>query len=104
LIEAINKANGILIVTADHGNSDDMFQRDKKSGEIAIDEQTGKPKPKTAHSLNPVPIYIYDPTAAVKMRLSGNNNLGISNIAATCLTLLGFEPPKDYTPSIIEIE
>jgi 2,3-bisphosphoglycerate-independent phosphoglycerate mutase len=104
LLDAVKTAKGILIVTADHGNSDDMFQRDKKSGEIAIDEQTGKPKPKTAHSLNPVPVYIFDPTGTVKMRLSDHTDLGISSIAATCLKLLGFEPPADYTPSIVEIK
>ena len=104
LLEAVKKVNGILIVTADHGNSDDMFQRNKKSGEILFDEQTGKPKPKTAHSLNPVPIYIFDPTGSVKMKLSQNKDLGISSIAATCLKLLGFEPPQDYTPSIIDLD
>jgi 2,3-bisphosphoglycerate-independent phosphoglycerate mutase len=103
LLDAIQRTNGILIVTADHGNSDDMFQRDKKSAEVVFDQQTGNPKPKTAHSLNPVPIYIYDPTGTVKMKLSDNNDLGISSLAATCLKLLGFEPPQDYTPSIIEI-
>jgi 2,3-bisphosphoglycerate-independent phosphoglycerate mutase len=103
LLETIKKANGILIVTADHGNSDDMFQRNKKSGAIVFDEQTGNPAPKTAHSLNPVPIYIFDPTGTAKMKLSNHKDLGISSIAATCLKLLGFEPPKDFTPSIIEI-
>jgi 2,3-bisphosphoglycerate-independent phosphoglycerate mutase len=103
LLDAVQKANGILIVTADHGNSDDMFQRDKKTGQVAFDPQTGKPKPKTAHSLNPVPVYIYDPTGRVKMRLSDQKDLGISSIAATCLKLLGFEPPQDYTPSIVDL-
>jgi 2,3-bisphosphoglycerate-independent phosphoglycerate mutase len=103
LVDAVKKAKGILIVTADHGNSDDMFQRNKKSGEIDYDAQTGVPKPKTAHSLNPVPIYIFDPTGSTKIKLSSQQGLGISSIAATCLKLLGFEPPQDYTPSIIEI-
>jgi len=103
LLDAVKKVNGILIVTADHGNSDDMFQRNKKTGEVAIDEQTGQPKPKTAHSLNPVPVYIYHPTGKAKMRLSDHQDLGISSIAATCLKLLGFEPPEDYSPSIIEL-
>jgi 2,3-bisphosphoglycerate-independent phosphoglycerate mutase len=92
LLDAVTKANGILVVTADHGNSDDMFQRDKKSGEVVFDEQTGNPKPKTAHSLNPVPVYIFNPTGTVKMKLSDNDDLGISSLAATCLKLLGFEP------------
>ncbi|CAB1081475.1 2,3-bisphosphoglycerate-independent phosphoglycerate mutase (EC [Olavius algarvensis Delta 1 endosymbiont] len=102
LLDAVQKVNGILIVTADHGNSDDMFQRNKKTGEVDFDEQTGKPKPKTAHSLNPVPVYIYDPTGKVKMSLSDHQALGISSIAATCLKLLGFEPPQDYSPSIVD--
>ena len=104
LLEAVTKAKGILIVTADHGNSDDMFQRNKKSGDIVFDEKTGKPSPKTAHSLNPVPIYIFDPGGTANMRLSGDKDLGISSIASTCLRLLGFEPPSDYTPSIVEID
>ena len=103
LLEAVKKTNGILIVTADHGNSDDMFQRNKKSAEIVLDEQTGIPAPKTAHSLNPVPVYIFDPTGSVNMKLSNHHDLGISSIAATCLKLLGFEPPQDYTPSIIDL-
>jgi 2,3-bisphosphoglycerate-independent phosphoglycerate mutase len=103
LLDAVRKANGILVVTADHGNSDDMFQRNKKSGDIVFDENTGKPAPKTAHSLNPVPIYIFDPAGTVKMKLADQKAPGISSIAATCLRLLGFEPPQDYTPSIIEI-
>ena len=37
LLAAVTKANGILVVTADHGNSDDMFQRDKKSCEVVFD-------------------------------------------------------------------
>lgn len=103
LLDAVKNANGILIVTADHGNSDDMFQRNKKSGEVAFDEQTGKPKPKTAHSLNPVPVYVFDPAGTVKMSISDHKDLGISSIAATCLKLLGFEPPQDYTPSIVSL-
>ena len=103
LLKAIREANGILIATADHGNSDDMYERDKKTGEIAIDQDTGRPKMKTSHSLNPVPVYIYDSTGKANIRLSNDKDPGISNLAATCLKLLGFEPPEDYTPSIVEV-
>ncbi len=103
LLEVIRKANGILIATADHGNSDDMYERDKKTGDVAIDQDTGRPKMKTSHSLNPVPVYIYDPTGKADIRLSNDKDPGISNLAATCLKLLGFEPPEDYTPSIVEV-
>jgi 2,3-bisphosphoglycerate-independent phosphoglycerate mutase len=37
------------------------------------------------------------------MRLSEHKDLGISSLAATCLKLLGFEPPREYTPSVVEI-
>jgi 2,3-bisphosphoglycerate-independent phosphoglycerate mutase len=37
------------------------------------------------------------------MTLTGLKDPGISSLAATCLTLLGFEPPEDYTPSIVVI-
>jgi 2,3-bisphosphoglycerate-independent phosphoglycerate mutase len=103
LVKAIEKANGILIVTADHGNSDDMFECNRKTGEIIRDETTGEPRPRTAHSLNPVFAYVYDPSGSLNLRLSKQTGLGISSLAATCLKLLGFEPPEDYTPSIIEI-
>jgi 2,3-bisphosphoglycerate-independent phosphoglycerate mutase len=103
LVKAVKKANGILVVSADHGNSDDMYECNYKTGEIIYDEKTGKPKPRTAHSLNPVFAYVYEPTGSIKMRLSEHKDLGISSLAATCLKLLGFVPPEDYTPSIVEI-
>ena len=103
LVTAVKAAKGILVVSADHGNSDDMFECDYKTGETIYDEKTGKPKPRTAHSLNPVFAYVYEPTGGIDMKLSAHQDLGISSLAATCLTLLGFQPPKDYTPSIVDI-
>jgi 2,3-bisphosphoglycerate-independent phosphoglycerate mutase len=104
LVRAVKKTGGILVVSADHGNADDMFECNSKTGETIYDEKTGKPKPRTAHSLNPVFAYVYEPSGGVKMGLSRHKNLGISSLAATCLTLLGFVPPEDYTPSIITID
>ncbi len=103
VVAAIRETGGMLIVTADHGNSDDMFERNKKTGDIIMDAATGKPKTKTAHSLNPVPVFIYDPTGDVPMRLSDLTDPGISSLAATSLTLLGFEPPEGYSPSLVTI-
>jgi 2,3-bisphosphoglycerate-independent phosphoglycerate mutase len=103
LIEAVKAARGILVLSADHGNADDMYEHDEKTGKVKVDEQTGKIKAKTSHSLNPVPVYIYAPPGAAKLKLSGRNDLGISSLAATCVRLLGFEPPADYDPSIVEI-
>ena len=103
LVKAVRKAGGILVVSADHGNSDDMYECNYKTGEVIIDEKTGKPRLRTAHSLNPVFAYVYEPTGSIKLKLSKHKDLGISNLAATCLTLLGFVPPEDYTPSIVDI-
>ncbi len=102
IIEALNKTNGIMLCSADHGNSDDMYELDKTTGEPKLDD-TGKAKLKTAHSLNPVPAYVYDPSGVSHARLADVEEPGVSNMAATCITLLGYEPPADYTPSIVEV-
>ena len=104
LMEAIRKAEGILVVTADHGNADDMYELDKKTGAPAKDPETGALKLKTAHSLNPVPCHIYDPTSGERnIRIAARENLGISSLAATCMTLMGYQPPDDYDPSIVDV-
>ncbi|MDC0283929.1 2,3-bisphosphoglycerate-independent phosphoglycerate mutase [Mariniblastus sp.] len=101
LKEAIDRAGGILIVTADHGNADEMFEVGK-DGNLKLDA-SGNPKPKTSHTLNPVPCYIYDPTGKAKLRLGVDRDLGISSLAATAMNCLGFVPPEDYDPSIVEV-
>ena len=102
IMEAVQKARGIMICSADHGNSDDMCQVDKKTGKLKLDNE-GKCLPKTAHSLNPVPAIVYDPANLSHARLADVADPGIANLAATCITLLGFQPPKDYTPSLVEV-
>ncbi|MCZ7591941.1 MAG: 2,3-bisphosphoglycerate-independent phosphoglycerate mutase [Kiritimatiellae bacterium] len=105
LIEALKAAGGILILTADHGNADDMYERNKK-GEVAIDPRTGHPKAKTSHSLNPVPCFIWDADGTANLRLSATaekGGLGITSLTATFLKLLGFESPADYDPSIVDV-
>ncbi|MCB1761981.1 MAG: 2,3-bisphosphoglycerate-independent phosphoglycerate mutase [Gammaproteobacteria bacterium] len=102
LMAAVRQAGGILICSADHGNSDDMCEVDKKSGQLKLDDE-GKYLPKTAHSLNPVPAIIYDPSNVAHARSAPVENPGIANLAATCITLLGYVPPPDYTPSLVEV-
>lgn len=104
IIEAVRAANGILVLSADHGNADDMYEHDEKSGKVKVDQETGKIKAKTSHSLNPVPAYVFDPSGTAGLKLSKEKDLGISSLAATCLELLGFEPPADYDKSIVELE
>ena len=102
LLPAIRKAGGILVVSADHGNSDDMYEH-AKDGSVKLDKKTGLPKARTAHSLNPVPAVIYDPSNAAKAKLTDKSGLGISSLAATCLNLLGYQSPEGYDPSLVEI-
>lgn len=102
LIAAVEAAKGILVLSADHGNADDMYEHDEKTGEIKKDPETGKVKAKTSHSLNPVPLYVYNPTKEIRMKLSNLKNPGISSLAATYLQLLGFIPPADYDKSVVE--
>ncbi len=104
--EAVKEAGGTMILTADHGNSDDMYEHNKKTGEV-IHKEDGSPKAKTSHSLNPVPCIIYDPEYKGEYKndpreSSLREDLGISSIAATCADLLGFIPPADYDPSVLE--
>lgn len=103
LLPVIRAAGGILIVSADHGNADDMYEHDKKTGKTKVDKESGKIKVKTSHSLNPVPVYVYDPAGTAKVRLAKHEGLGISSLAATTLRLLGFEPPEGYDPSVVDV-
>ena len=102
-MKAARAAGAILVVTADHGNADDMYERDKKTGAVKTDAETGIPKPKTAHSLNPVPVYIFDPDGNAHVRLADCNDPGVSSLAATCINLLGYEAPADYDPTLVEV-
>ncbi len=100
LINSVKSAQGVLIVTSDHGNSDEMFETDKNGNPVL--GKDGRPKPKTSHTLNPVPFIIYDPLFNGEYKLRNLENRGLSNIASTCIMLLGFEPPDFYDPSLIE--
>jgi 2,3-bisphosphoglycerate-independent phosphoglycerate mutase len=99
--KAVEAAGGVLILTADHGNSDDMFEHNKKTGEVVIKEN-GKPKSKTSHSLNPVPCIIYDPEYKGDYSEKLVEGLGISSVAAATINLLGYEAPADYDASIFQ--
>jgi 2,3-bisphosphoglycerate-independent phosphoglycerate mutase len=93
LLAVVKEIGGIGVITSDHGNADEMFTIDKK----------GAKSIKTAHTLNPVPFIIYDPLYQGEYRMADLKEKGLSNIAATILNLLGYEKPKEYDPSLIEI-
>ena len=91
LIEVVNEMNGITLITADHGNCDDMKFKDGKT--------------KTAHSLNPVGFWIVDKNWNGEYEINPTvNEPGLSNIAATVLNLLGFKQPENYRQSLIQFK
>jgi 2,3-bisphosphoglycerate-independent phosphoglycerate mutase len=101
LMAATRQAEGILIVTADHGNADEMYEVDKKKGDFKRNAG-GVPRSKTAHTLNPVPFVIYDPGFAGEYRMADVAAPGLSNVAATALSLMGYQPPEGYDPALIQ--
>jgi len=105
LLKAVEKSGGIALVTADHGNLDEMYEIDKKSGSFEINSETGKYKAKTAHTLNPVPFIMYDPSFNGEYVLDDAlPEKGLANIASTILNFLGFDPPSEYLPSLIKLK
>jgi 2,3-bisphosphoglycerate-independent phosphoglycerate mutase len=99
LMRTIAKQGGALVVTADHGNCDDMFERGK-GGNPELDD-AGRPKPKTSHTLNQVPFYVYAPGAADLALTPDVAEPGLANLAATVLQLLGLSAPEDYAASLL---
>ena len=100
LKEAIDRVGGVMVITADHGNADDMLEH-AKDGSPKMGEN-GKPKVKTSHSLNPVPCIVYDPQYQGEYKKELKEGLGISSIAATLMNLLGYEAPEDYDSSVLQ--
>ncbi|MBL8967024.1 MAG: 2,3-bisphosphoglycerate-independent phosphoglycerate mutase, partial [Spirochaetaceae bacterium] len=101
LRHAVEKAGGVMILTADHGNSDDMYEHDKKTGAVQR-KPDGTPKAKTSHSLNPVPCVIFDPETKGEYSKDLKEGLGISSLTATVAELLGYVAPADYDPSVLK--
>ena len=97
LKSACEKSGYTLLITADHGNADEMLQLDKKGNPQKAGD---KFVPKTSHTLNPVNLVIYDKEN--RWKLNGSSEAGLGNIAATVLDLLGYEAPEGYLPSLLE--
>jgi 2,3-bisphosphoglycerate-independent phosphoglycerate mutase len=104
LIKGVAAHEGIALVTADHGNADEMYEWDKKRKAFEVDAATGRPKPKTAHTLNPVPFIIYDPLSKGEYELAPPSQPGLGNIAATAFNLMGYEAPDGYLPSLVRLK
>jgi len=101
LKKAVEAAGGVMVMSADHGNADDMFEHEKKTGAVSR-KSDGSPKAKTSHSLNPVPGIVFDPAYQGEYKKALKEGLGISSLAATCIELLGYKAPADYDQSILD--
>ncbi|MCL1831858.1 MAG: 2,3-bisphosphoglycerate-independent phosphoglycerate mutase [Oscillospiraceae bacterium] len=83
--------NGVLmLVTADHGNADEMSEKDKKGGLVA----------RTAHSLNPVPFIVCD--KSLSLIECDESTVGLANVAPTVAELFGFTPPAKWEKSLLK--
>ena len=90
ILKACDEHGCILVVTADHGNSDQMLEKNKK-GVISV---------RTAHSLRPVPFIIHDKDERHEM--DTESPCGLANVAPTVVELLGLKPYDCWEKSMLK--
>jgi 2,3-bisphosphoglycerate-independent phosphoglycerate mutase len=78
IVEAVSRNGGVALITADHGNAEQMLERDGVS-------------PHTAHTTNPVPLIVTDP----EVTLADTGEL--SDLSPTVLGFLGLRQPLQMT-------
>jgi 2,3-bisphosphoglycerate-independent phosphoglycerate mutase len=103
LWEACKKTDTVLMITADHGNADEMFDVKKDGPSNWLDlPLSERPKPKTAHTLFPVPFYLCDPRGSQGWSLTSGSERTIGCIASTVIEILGLTPKPHYLKSLVE--
>ncbi len=100
LLPVLDALGGMAIITADHGNADEMLELDK-DGKPKKDK-AGREKPKTSHTLSPVPCIFYDNHHSNAYEIV-KGDYGLSNIAATTATLLGYEAPEIWDAGMLRL-
>ena len=104
ILKVVDELEGAALITADHGNADEMYEIDKKTKAPKANKD-GSFKAKTSHTLNPVPFIVYDNFTADKYTLKhGRTDFGLSNVAATTVNMLGYEAPEIWDETMIEIK
>ena len=99
---AVQQEQAILLVTADHGNADEMVQVDKKTKQYKTNPD-GSYIPSTSHSKNLVPFILCDPLSEWTLRGEPETLLGgLAQIGGTLLHLSDLEVPSHYLPSLLE--
>ncbi len=103
ILPAIDAVGGMAIITADHGNAEEMYELAKDGSPKA--DKDGRIKAKTSHTLNPVPCIFYDNTENKnKYEVVDSDSYGLANIAATIADLLGVEKPECWEKSMIKLK
>ena len=103
ILSVVDELHGVALITADHGNADEMAEVDKKTGAPKLNKD-GSYKAKTSHTLNPVPLVIYDNFYADSYTVKEDKGtFGLSNVAATAVNLLGYKAPEMWDESVIEL-
>ena len=87
IIEAADKYGYTVLITADHGNADQMPETKK-----------GKTSVRTAHSLNPVPFIIYDNSKTWTIK---EGAYGLANVAPTIVKMMGLPAPECWEESMV---
>jgi 2,3-bisphosphoglycerate-independent phosphoglycerate mutase len=82
VVAAVDGLGGVCVLTADHGNAEQLLEADGTS-------------PHTAHTTNPVPLVVTVPGLDLR------DGAGLSDLVPTCLDLLGIEPPPEMTGSSV---
>jgi 2,3-bisphosphoglycerate-independent phosphoglycerate mutase len=103
LLPAIEAAGGVALITADHGNAEEMFELDKKTQQPVLNPD-GSYKAKTAHTLDPVPLILFDPVTGGKLGLKQTASAGLSQIAATVANLVGLEKHAKWDESLLVVK
>lgn len=103
ILPVIDALGGMAIITADHGNADEMYE--VKKGKLKLNED-GTPKAKTSHTLNPVPCFFYDNTENKDLYevKADEGQFGLSNIAATVADLMGVKGNDNWDESMIVVK
>ena len=103
ILKVVDEMQGVALITADHGNADEMYEVDKKTGAPKAGKD-GSFKAKTSHTLNPVPFIVYDNFYKDQYSVKqGRADFGLSNVAATTVNLLGFDAPEMWDESMVSI-
>ncbi len=87
ILAAADRLGYTVLITADHGNADQMTET--KKGKTAV---------RTAHSLNPVPFIIYDTTKTFVIR---DGSYGLANVAPTVVKMMGLTAPACWEASMV---